>query len=346
VLFGSNSQIPEVGITIPCSEVEEPERAVNLMQSRIMAKKNQTGEVAKATAGGLKGVQEDLMTLTKARLSFLVVLTTLFGYLVAARSSGDFSWATLFHTLVGTILAASGGAVFNQLMEVEQDSRMQRTSGRPLPGNRMPKPMAFIIGWLLCAFGIIHLGMKVNMVAASMAAATLLTYLFIYTPMKRVSSFNTIVGGVSGALPPLIGWAAGGQPLWTVGGLFLFALLFFWQMPHFAAINWMYREEYAKGGFKMWSNDDETGKKTARIAIFFSVLILLLGLSTPLLTPVMSAWGLIGGAVLGLLMLWLSVKFLKSGDRNDARRLFFYTLLYLPLMMIVSYIAWQGPLNH
>ena len=117
-------------------------------------------------------------------------------------------------------------------------------------------------------------------------------------------------------------------------------------MPHFAAINWMYREEYAKGGFKMWSNDDETGKKTARIAIFFSVLILLLGLSTPLLTPVMSAWGLIGGAVLGLLMLWLSVKFLKSGDRNDARRLFFYTLLYLPLMMIVSYIAWQGPLNH
>jgi len=343
VLYSSNSQIPELGITIPCPPLEEPERAVKPVRGQIMAKEIQTVEVAKASAGGLKGVREDLLALTKARLSFLVVLTTLFGYLVAARSSGDFSWATLFHTLVGTILAASGGAVFNQLMEVEQDSRMRRTAGRPLPGNRMPKPMAFIIGWLLCAFGIIHLGMKVNMVAASMAAATLLTYLFIYTPMKRVSSSNTIVGGISGALPPLIGWAAGGQPLWSTGGLFLLALLFFWQMPHFAAINWMYREEYAQGGFKMWSNDDETGKKTARIAIFFSALILILGLSTPLLTPVMSAWGSIGGGALGLLMLWLSVKFLKSGDRNDARKLFLYTLLYLPLMMIVSYSAWSSP---
>tara|TARA_B100001093_G_scaffold106940_1_gene99249 strand:+ start:2243 stop:3217 length:975 start_codon:yes stop_codon:yes gene_type:complete len=323
--------------------LEESERAVNPVQGQTMAKEIQTVEVAKASAGGFKGVREDLLALTKARLSLLVVLTTLFGYLVAARSSGDFSWVTLFHTLVGTILAASGGAVFNQLMEVEQDSRMRRTAGRPLPGNRMPKPMAFIIGWLLCAFGIIHLGMKVNMVAASMAAATLLTYLFIYTPMKRVSSSNTIVGGISGALPPLIGWAAGGQPLWSIGGLFLLALLFFWQMPHFAAINWMYREEYAQGGFKMWSNDDETGKKTAWIAISFSALILILGLLTPLLTPVMSAWGSIGGAALGLLMLWLSVKFLKSGDRNDARKLFFYTLLYLPLMMIVSYSAWSSP---
>ena len=243
-----------------------------------MSEETQTAETSDAASGSLKGFREDLMALTKARLSLLVVLTTLFGYLVAARTTGDFSWATVLHTLLGTILAAAGSAVFNQLMEVEPDSRMKRTSSRPLPSNRMPKPMAFIMGWLLCAFGIIHLGMKVNFTAASMAAVTLLTYLFIYTPMKRTSSFNTIVGGVSGALPPLIGWAAGDQSLWSVGALFLFALLFLWQMPHFAAINWMYREEYTNGGFKMWSNNDETGRKTARIAIFFSVLFFELAL--------------------------------------------------------------------
>ena len=305
-----------------------------------MSEETQTAETSDAASGSLKGFREDLMALTKARLSLLVVLTTLFGYLVAARTTGDFSWATVLHTLLGTILAAAGSAVFNLLMEVEPDSRMKRTSSRPLPSNRMPKPMAFIMGWLLCAFGIIHLGMKVNFTATSMAAATLLTYLFIYTPMKRTSSFNTIVGGVSGALPPLIGWAAGDQSLWSVGALFLFALLFLWQMPHFAAINWMYREEYTNGGFKMWSNNDETGRKTARIAIFFSVLTFLLGVLFPLLTPIMSWWGAIGGGFLGLWMLWLSVKFLKSGDRKDARTLFFFTLLYLPLMMIVSYFAW------
>ena len=305
-----------------------------------MSEETQTAETSDAASGSLKGFREDLMALTKARLSLLVVLTTLFGYLVAARTTGDFSWATVLHTLLGTILAAAGSAVFNQLMEVEPDSRMKRTSSRPLPSNRMPKPMAFIMGWLLCAFGIIHLGMKVNFTATSMAAATLLTYLFIYPPMKRTSSFNTIVGGVSGALPPLIGWAAGDQSLWSVGALFLFALLFLWQMPHFAAINWMYREEYTNGGFKMWSNNDETGRKTARIAIFFSVLTFLLGVLFPLLTPIMSWWGAIGGGFLGLWMLWLSVKFLKSGDRKDARTLFFFTLLYLPLMMIVSYFAW------
>ncbi len=302
----------------------------------------QPDEVAESKTEGLKGLREDLVSLTKARLSALVVLTTLFGYLAAAKSSGEFSWEILLNTLLGTILAAFGSSVFNQLMEVEPDSRMDRTSDRPLPSNRIPKPVAFIMGWLLCAFGIIHLGVKVDIMAAAMAAATLLTYLFIYTPMKRTSSFNTIVGGISGALPPLIGWAAGGQSIFNAGGAFLFCLLFLWQMPHFAAINWMYREQYTKGGFKMWSNDDVSGAKTGKIALFFSILTCLLGLLFPLLTPVMEWWGAIGGTALGAIMVWFSVRFLKSGERKDARSLFFYTLLYLPIMMIVSYIAWQS----
>ena len=281
------------------------------------------------------------MVLTKARLSILVVLTALFGYLVAAKSASEFALSIFLHMFFGTILCAFGAAVFNQLMEVEADARMRRTSDRPLPANRLPKPLAFILGWLLCAFGLIHLGMKVNILAASMAAATLLTYLFVYTPMKRVSSVNTLVGAVSGAFPPLIGWTAGGGGLWEAGALFLFGLLFFWQLPHFAAINWMYRDEYKRGGFVMWSNDDETGRKTAWIALVTAIFTFGFIVGFPLLWNGMSEWGAIPYSLLGGILAFLSFRFLRSGQRNHARGLFFYTLLFLPAMMIVSYFVWK-----
>jgi len=283
----------------------------------------------------------DLMVLTKARLSILVVLTAMFGYLVATKTGSPFSVATFFHLFLGTILSAFGAAVFNQLMEVDADAQMRRTSDRPLPANRLPKPLAFILGWLLCAFGLIHLGMKVNIMAASMAAATLLTYLFVYTPLKRVSSSNTIVGAISGAFPPLIGWAGGDGPLWGGGALFLFGLLFFWQLPHFAAINWMYREEYKRGGFVMWSNDDETGQKTGRIAVVTAIFTFLFIVGFPLLWAGMAWWGAIPYALLGGILIALSIRFVRSGDRNHARALFFFTLLFLPAMMIVSYFVWR-----
>lgn len=284
-------------------------------------------------------LRRDVMTLTKARLSILVVITSLFGFLIATKDGG-FSASLLFHVFLGSILAAFGAAVFNQLMEVDVDARMKRTSDRPLPANRIPRPAAFVLGWLFCAFGIMHLGVKVNVMASSMAGITLLTYLFVYTPMKRVSTFNTVVGAVSGAVPPLIGWTGGGGAFFSDGALFLFLLLFLWQMPHFAAINWMYREEYALGGFKMWSNDDETGAKTGKIALFFAVLTFLFGAVYPLVSDLLDWWGCFAGGALGAVMVWLAVRFLKSGKRNDARTLFFYTLLYLPLMMVASYLAW------
>jgi protoheme IX farnesyltransferase len=292
--------------------------------------------------GILRQLRVDLIALTKARLSVLVVLTACFGYFIATKGLGTFSWLTFLHMVFGTTLAAAGASVFNQLMEVESDGRMLRTSDRPLPANRMPKPAAFILGWLLCAFGLIHLGVKVNTGASVMAGATLLTYLFIYTPMKRVSSANTIVGGISGALPPLIGWLSGGQPVLSAGTAFLFGLLFLWQLPHFAAINWMYREEYMRGGFKMWSNEDESGKKTARIALFYSVVLTVLSMAFPFVSTHMAEWGAVSGGLLGAVMVALSLRFLKSGKRDDARVLFFYTLLYLPLMMIASYLAWRA----
>jgi len=284
-------------------------------------------------------IREDLMTLTKARLSALVVMTTLFGYLMASRSQGSFSWMILSHTVLGALFTAFGAAAFNQVMEMDADARMERTSGRPLPARRVSTTAAFILGWLFSAFGILHLAMKVNIVPAAFAAATLLTYLFIYTPLKTRSSWNTVVGAVAGALPPLIGWTAGGGGL-TLGGIYLFVLLFFWQMPHFLAINWMYKDQYEHGGFVMWSNGDDDGSKTSQLAILFSAATLLLPV-LPVLSNEVALWFLIPGVGLGVVMMKYAVQFRKDRTRRKARALFFYTLAYLPLILIFSLLAWK-----
>lgn len=288
----------------------------------------------------LQQLRGDLMALTKARLSFLVLVTTVFGYAVAAKDSGVFSPALLFHLVLGTIMCAFGSSVFNQLMESDQDARMPRTADRPLPSQRIPKAAAFVLGWLFCAFGLMHLGAKVNIFAAAVAAATLFSYLFLYTPLKRISSANTLVGAVSGALPPLIGWTAGGGEILSWGALYLFSLLFFWQLPHFAAINWMYREDYRRGGFNMWSNSDPSGRKTARIAFGFSSVLTAATILFPLSGELAEPWVAVISGLLGIPMIILSVIFRYAGTRSSARRLFFYTLLYLPLAMISIYFGW------
>ena len=194
----------------------------------------------------------DLMVLTKFRLSALVIVTTFVGFWLGRE--GPLNLSLLLHTLFGSTLAAFGAAVFNQLMEIEPDSKMHRTADRPLPSGRISPSVAFGIGWLLSALSLIHLVRTVNTEAASLTALTLAVYLFVYTPLKQTSVLNTLVGAVSGALPPLIGWAgaAGMSPVdapyyrWELlvqpGAIFLFGLLFLWQMPHFLAINCMYRD--------------------------------------------------------------------------------------------------------
>lgn len=292
----------------------------------------------------IRAVWEDLTSLTKARLSFLVVITAVFGYLVATKGTGHFSFSGLFHTTFGSFLAALGAAVFNQIMEVDADSKMSRTADRPLPADRIPRSGAFVLGWMLSAFGIVHLSMMTNFTAGAFAALTLFVYLFIYTPMKRSSSFNTIVGAVAGAFPPLIGWSAGGGSILGAGAAFLFLLLFFWQLPHFAAINWMYREEYVRGGFVMWSNDDEEGKRTATLALVFSLCLVGVGLFG-MLGPGVNLACSIGIMAAGGYLSFLSYRFLRSSLRTDARRLFFFTLMYLPLVLVLGYLGWS-PIEH
>lgn len=293
----------------------------------------------------------DLLTLTKFRLSALVIVTTFVGFWLRAPRPLDL-WL-LVHTILGSTLAAFGAAVFNQLMEIEPDSRMQRTADRPLPSGRVSPSAAFGLGWFLSAVALIHLANRVNVEAAALTAATLAVYLFIYTPLKRQNAINTLVGAVSGALPPLIGWAGAAGPAtgitpyfrWQLmlepGAIYLFMLLFLWQLPHFLAINWMYRDEYRKGGFVMLANEDEHGAKTSRHALAYAIATLLLMLYPAYTGTVSLAWFLPPALLLSGWLGWLALRFNRQPERATARKLFFCTLAYLPLILIVTVLAWK-----
>lgn len=290
-------------------------------------------------------LREDLMVLTKIRLNTFVLITTLFGYILASKSiSGVWvdDWWRLVHTLIGTAAAAFGSAAFNQLMEIQQDRQMKRTANRPLPSERMNVVTAFGVGWILSAFGVIHLGAMVGTWSAYLAAITIVIYVFIYTPMKRKSSMNTLVGAIPGAIPPVIGWVAAGGG-WNDGeAWYLFALLFLWQLPHFVAINWLCREEYEEAGYVMWSNGDVSGKKTARLALIFSACLAVLAPIACLPGIEYANWVYgIGGALAGIYMCCLAVKFSKAGTRESSRGLFLFTLLYLLIALGLLAFCWN-----
>ncbi len=284
--------------------------------------------------------RKDLAVLTKVRLNTFVLVTTFFGYFLGAKTHG-WDWMQLFHTILGTAAAAFGSAAFNQLMEIDLDARMARTADRPLPSKRMDVLVAFVIGVLLSAFGLVHLSVMVNKMTAVLALITLVTYVFLYTPMKRKHSVNTLIGAVPGAIPPMIGWTAAGGAL-DESAWFLFALLFLWQLPHFIAINWMCRKEYESAGYRMWSNGDVSGVKSSRLCLWFSACLMLLPL-WPYLSGLATLPWLMCGVLLGVRLIMLSRNFGQAGDRASARRLFLFTLLYLPAALTVLAVCWKGP---
>lgn len=284
------------------------------------------------------GMRQDLAVLMKVRLNFFVLVTTFFGFLL--YSGSDIQWMKLLHTILGAAAVAFGSAAFNQLMEVDLDARMKRTADRPLPSRRMDPLFAFGIGWILSAFGIIHLAAMVGNLAAYLTAITLAIYVFIYTPMKRINSVNTLIGAIPGAIPPVIGWVgAGGKLGWESG--FLFGLLFLWQLPHFIAINWLHRSEYESVGYKMWSNGDLTGRKSGLLSAMFALMLAVFSLLPALFGFANLLW-LIVGPLLALLMVTLALRFSRDGERSSARRLFFFTLLYLPITLLVLVFSWKN----
>jgi heme o synthase len=295
--------------------------------------------VSSEAADAPPGLREDLAVLMKVRLNFFVLITTFFGFVLASRGDWQGQWLPMVHTLFGTALAAFGSAAFNQLMEIDLDARMRRTADRPLPSQRMKPIAAFGIGWVLSAVGIIHLAATVGHLTAYLTVATVAIYVFVYTPLKRVSTTNTLVGAVPGAIPPVIGWVgAGGALGWEA--LFLFGLLFFWQLPHFIAINWLCREEYEDAGYKMWSNGDVSGRKSGLLAAGFSLVLAVFSLLPAWIGFGRVLWA-VAGPLLAFLMMALALKFAFGGGRGAARKLFLFTLLYLPIALLVLVIAWR-----
>lgn len=271
----------------------------------------------------------DLAQLVKARLTFLVLVTTAVGFYVGWQGPMDF--VALLHAVVGTALAAAGAAALNQWWEHKFDAIMVRTRTRPIPSGRMSPREGLIVGTILGVGGVIYLAAAVNLISAFLAAATIGIYLFAYTPLKRISTANTLVGAIPGALPPLIGWAAARNdlalPAWT-----LFAILFFWQMPHFFAIGWMYREDYARAGFVMLPGRDLEGGRTGRQSIFFTVLLLVASV-TPVWFGIASLVYLPVALSLGGLFLALAFRFQTHRSLPTARHLFFGSIIYLPLLL-------------
>ncbi|MFY9986524.1 MAG: heme o synthase [Chthoniobacterales bacterium] len=271
----------------------------------------------------------DILVLVKARLTSMVLVTTLVGFLFGWR--GPIDWLLLFHTLFGTFLAAAGASALNQAFECDYDARMRRTKNRPIPTHRISRDSGLFIGVVTSAVGVVYLSVTTNLLAALLAALTIGTYVFVYTPLKRVTTLNTIVGAVPGALPPVIGWAAArgeaGLESWL-----LFTILFLWQMPHFLAIAWLYRDDYRQAGFRMLSSQDTECRLTGRLALLYSMGLLSVSL-LPFVLGLTSFWYVPVALVAGLAFSIVAFVFALHGTERAARRLFLMSIFYLPVTL-------------
>jgi protoheme IX farnesyltransferase len=274
-------------------------------------------------------VVADLAELVKARLTLLVLLTTAVGFYLGSES--PIAYVALFHVVFGTAAAAAGAAALNQWWERTDDALMRRTRTRPIPAGRMPPLQAFLFGVVLSVFGIGYLAIVCNLLSAALAAVTIAIYIFAYTPLKRATTANTAVGAIPGGIPPMIGWAAARGSLdaeaWS-----LFAIVFLWQLPHFFAIAWMYREDYSRAGFRMVSSDDRTGERSASQSVFFCILLLVIaGLPTFLGMANFVYLGI--ELLLGSLFIAVAMRFLRMRTSGAARSLFIASIVYLPLLL-------------
>ena len=281
-----------------------------------------------ARARGTLGIWAEL---TKVRLNALVLGTTAVGFAVASVEPID--WALLGWTCAGTALAAASASLFNQLFERRRDALMHRTRGRPLPARQIGPATVFVAAVLTGYAGAALLGLKVGLLPAALAAVNILLYALLYTPLKPRTTFNTLVGAVCGAIPPMIGWAAVTGALepgaWLLGGI-----LFVWQIPHFLALAWMYREDYARGGHAMLPVRDDSGEITAQAVVITTIPLIPLGLCATLL-GLAGLWSAAIALLLGLWFLWLAFGFYRKRDHASARKLVLGSITYLPLFLAV-----------
>ena len=293
-----------------------------------------TEAIAGRAAGAVR--LADLAELTKPRITTRVLVTTAAGFLLAAVGRAELPLPLLAWALAGTGLLASGASALNQVLERESDARMRRTAGRPLPAGRIDPEAALAWGVSLVVVGLAVLSLAVNLLTAGIGAATVAGYLFAYTPLKRVTSLATVVGAVPGALPPVMGWTALAGDL-APGAWAMFGILFLWQLPHFLAIAWMYREDYARAGFPMLPVLDPDGRRTARQMVLWCAALVPVSLLP-------AALGLAGGVyfagalALGVGYLAASLPFARSHSTPAARRLLLASVTYLPLLFVAMVV--------
>lgn len=270
------------------------------------------------------------LQMMKPGLNGLVLVSTLVGFLMAGHGDPD-PWLCL-RTLLGTGLAAAGASVLNQYIERRPDAFMARTARRPLPQGRVSPPRALVFGVILSVTGMFVLSFSVNLLTGFLATVSLATYLFLYTPLKQVNSLSTLAGAISGALPPVIGWTGTGRPV-QPAALALFFTLFLWQIPHFLAIGWKYREQYRAAGFPMYCVQDPSGRLTALQSILYALVLLPVSMMISF-HNLTGLFYLAGALVLGLAFVLFAVAFAWRPTPGRARALFFASIGYLPLLFI------------
>jgi protoheme IX farnesyltransferase len=284
--------------------------------------------VERHAVAGTRSRPIDFVTLTKPRLNLLVLVTTLGGLYLASPEGVTIS--LLVHTLVGTALVAGGAAALNQVWERDTDRLMRRTSGRPLPQGRLGVNEGTWFGVLLTSIGLIELTFGTNSMAAAVALATSASYVLAYTPLKTRTSLATLVGAVPGALPPVIGWAAATGEI-TLPALVLFGIVFFWQMPHFLAIAWMHRNDYAHAGIPLLPVLEPDGRRTGQQALLYAAALWPVSLLPAVVGLAAAPYSIVATA-LGLIFIGLSALFARDRSMVSARRLFLFSITYLPLL--------------
>lgn len=286
---------------------------------------------APASEASYRTVFGDLAALTKPGITRLVLFTTAAGFLMAAGRASDV--VLLLHTLIGAGFAAAGANALNMWWERDTDAFMRRTSARPLPAGRLPPGAALLFALAISGYGLLHLALFVNLPAVLLVAASLLSYVLVYTPLKRRTHHSTLIGATPGALPILAGWTAAGVQI-DAAALALFGVVFLWQMPHFYALAWVYREDYGRGGLRMLSVVDPVGRRIGVESTLYSAALLgvsLIPAAAGLLGPVYA----VGAALLGLVMIALSARLWQVREDQRAWKLFLGSITYLPALLVL-----------
>jgi protoheme IX farnesyltransferase len=277
---------------------------------------------------------KDYIALTKPRITWLILMTTGVGYFFGAQRGlhgwTDWHFLTLIHTIIGTGLIASGTAALNQWYEREADSKMRRTQARPLPSGRLDAGKALTFAIAISVAGFVELWFGANPLSALLGLFTLLCYLFVYTPLKQRSPHSTTIGSIPGAMPPLIGFAAASGTL-TWDAWILFAILFLWQFPHFYAIAWMYKEDYARAGIRMLPVVEPDGKSTARRILLYSIALIPISMMPKFFAMAGNVY-LCGALALGLAFLYYGLRIRTDRTRQQARRVLLASVVYLPVL--------------